>query len=725
MKAFEDTIEVTSWYPGPFGGGVVVGRNRSGHILKILLPAAITGRDPRIAETWNITGRGDGERATARTAKPLMPAGDAIVRWIASNPNLPGIGRVKATKIWKAHRADLYRILLESRVAVLAETVPVSIAEAVVREFAQLRDEISILEAYNRVGITAKAAAAACRLWGAEAKTKLDDDPYCMTALEKWSAVDGRALRSGIAPQDDRRLLAAVAEVMSARFRARDINIAGHTAATRQEVEAGTAKLLGGEYGLAERAFTMACRDGVLIERADLYQARATWRMERDIELAVKTRIREAGQSDRPAIARALRAVTSETGLELSTEQRDAVEMAVSAGCAVIDGAAGTGKSAVTRAIRAYADEVGVDYVQIALSGRAAKRLAEATGRGAMTVHRFLKAMANGKLKIGKGFLLIDEISMLGIPDLWQVLSWTPIETNVVLVGDPGQLPPITAGNPLAALVSSRTVPRRTLRVIRRQASDSLVPAIAAEIRAGRCPRIPAFDAQHAATPGVHLVKCDTSDVPVRLLGVYEALVGSPTDMPDLAALRRHHAARVQILGATRHGPAGVTALSEAIENRWMAAQAPVHDWGLAHGSKILWTKNSYDHRTGRSDENGDEVLVDIMNGSLGIVQRSTRNGAVVLFDDVENSKVEVLRPDLDRIVRGWAITTHKAQGSAFETVIIPITPSRLLDRLLLYTAVTRARTSVILVGDEQLLASSIAAEPRSSERRQCLDFDR
>ncbi|WP_374944190.1 AAA family ATPase [Sphingomonas sp.] len=724
MTAFNAEVEITSWHPGPFGGGVAVGRTAAGDLAKTLLPATLAARDPRPGERWRIRGRCDGERVTADLAMPLLPSGDAIVRWIASNPALSGIGRKTASACWDAHGPDLYRILRDGDAASLARTVPVPTATAIIAEFALLRDEVAVLEAFDRAGVTASVAMAACRLWGAEAVERLRADPYCVAALEKWRDVDARALRMGLADDDPRRLLAAIAEVMSARFRTRDVAIAGHTAATRDDIEDGVNRLLGRERKLGAVSFPLALERGELLEVDGLFQARAPWRMERDIEQAARERIARRSDLDQAAFGLALARVAPETGLTLSDDQRDAAAIAISSGFATIDGAAGTGKSTVTRAICAYADAVGLPYLQLALSGRAAKRLTEATGRASMTVHRFLKAVENGKLKLGDGFLLIDEISMLGIPELWQVLCWTPPTMDVVAVGDPGQLPPISAGNPLLALVASSTVPRRTLTVIRRQASDSAIPSVAAEIRVGRLPTLPEYDQGRADRLGVGLLRCGREQVSGAVLDVFESLVGRPAASSDRDVLRRLHGARVQVLGATRHGPAGVRELSETIERRWMAAHPKVHDWGLSHGSKLLWTRNSYDHPTGEMDEDGTPVVADVMNGLLGIVQRATGRGAIVLFDDAEGTRIEVLRPDLDRIERGWAITVHKAQGSAFDRVIMPIAASPLLDRLLIYTGVTRARLSVVLVGEEDLLARAVAVEPRSGARLQRLDFD-
>jgi exodeoxyribonuclease V alpha subunit len=154
-----------------------------------------------------------------------------------------------------------------------------------------------------------------------------------------------------------------------------------------------------------------------------------------------------------------------------------------------------------------------------------------------------------------------------------------------------------------------------------------------------------------------------------------------------------------------------------------MASQEPVADWGFSVGSKILWTQNSYDRPTGKVDSKGTEVTVDIMNGALGVIGKVIDQHALARFDD--GAETMLSRNDLVRVLRGWAITVHKAQGSAFKTVLIPVVHSRLLDRAMLYTAMTRARFTAVLIGEEALIRRVVAAPPRAWQRLQALDIDR
>ncbi|MDK2768391.1 MAG: ATP-dependent RecD-like DNA helicase [Sphingomonas sp.] len=718
-------LTVTSFHPGPSGGGILIGWDRDDRQRprRARLQDESIPRHPAPGETWRVTGPvvehpHHGPQILAAIALPLLPSGGSIVRWIATSKAIPRVGERTALRLWLELGERLYDLLRQGDAAAMSPLVGPVAAADIVAAFAGLRHEVDVLQAFDRYGVEPRTAMAACTLWGEAAVDRLYADPYLVNAVEAWKVVDQRALRLGVAPDDPRRLIAAVGETCSRRYSGREHGLGGNLASTRQELETGVARLLGQPFAhLAGHAVDLALDAGELVAEGDLLQSRGCSLMERDVERLVRARSHRPRTLLAPDIIDgAIRSVEDEAGHHLEPAQRDAVHMAATTGFCVVDGGAGTGKTTVTLAILRAVRAGGGGYVQMALSGRAAKRLAEATGHEAMTVHRFLKGVVNGRIRIAAGTVVIDEASMIGTPDLWQILAWLPVEVDVVLVGDPGQLPPIAPGRPFAAAIEG-SVARTTLTRIHRQAAGSDIPTVAAAIRTGTLLDLPDFDYDRPHQPGAFLVRVSEAATADAALATFERMAGPPPT-GDRDSLRAFHAAQVQLLGATIHGPAGVTTLSDRIETRWMSKQQPISDWGLSVGSKILWTRNSYD-RPASSDR--PEDVVDLMNGSLGVVQRPTSNGAIVLFDDVDGSRAEVLRSDLRNIRRGWAVTVHKAQGSAFARVVMPISRSRLLDRLLIYTGLTRATTTVVLVGDEDLLRRALAAVPTSWSGRQTL----
>lgn len=744
MRRTTALIQVTSFHAGALGGGILIGvppGAAARPLLRARISAAALPRTPMTGEIWRVSGTVEtfdafnpGKRRAEPTdqiaadwAAPVALRGSAVRRWIAQHPNIRGVGAGYAERLWDAYGPSLYEILRKRDVAALAAVLDASKAAAIVDAFGLLVDEISALEELDDLGLDGRTANAAIRLFGLDAGRRFRDDPYLLTLLEPWSRVDVAALSSGLSPDDPRRLLAAVDLAAARAFRTTGSNLGGHTVVRDGPMRRQVAAMLGQRAaGLADAAIALALREGVIKEiAAGHYQARAPAHMEREIENAVIDRLgRQRAPMDGEMIASVIDALEREDGIRLASEQRDAVYLALGWGFSVITGFAGTGKSTVVKAIRqAHLRAKRGDYVQIALSGRAAKRLCEATGGEAMTIYRYLKDLELGKLSMRRGLLVIDEFSMVGTPDLWLLLTETPREVDVVLVGDPAQLPPIKAGNPAESLVASRSVPQVTLRLPQRQAMSTGIPQIADRIRDGVLPDLPTFDPDAPDRPGVFIWTCGDAQVPGCVIQAFAALAGPPAQHADDPARAGLHRADVQVLAMTRRGPAGTHALGEAIERRWMAAQPPVHDWGFRVGSKLLWTRNAYDRPTGRPGPDGAEETVDIMNGALGVIAGVTRSGAEARFDD--GTLLALDRADLANVLRGWTITVHKAQGSAFASVIIPVVASRMLDRAMLYTAVTRARRTAVIVGDPARIAEVVAAPPMVRRRMQALDIDR
>lgn len=315
--------------------------------------------------------------------------------------------------------------------------------------------------------------------------------------------------------------------------------------------------------------------------------------------------------------------------------------------------------------------------------------------------------------------LVIDEASMVDLPTIYRLLRAVPPSTDVLFIGDSAQLPPVGPGLLYHRLVGCPGMPQVELAQVHRQADDSGIPIVAGQIRLGRLPGIRPFDPHAPLEPGVFFARCPSDDVGRRTLAVFEAMVGAPTDEPGLGRL---HSSDVQILSATKHGPAGADALNASVEARWTSRQPAMGGWGVGLGSKLLWLRNDYDKAPvlgadGQPvvDDNGEPLRQGFMNGAIGVVRRLGKGSVFVEFDDGASDRV--LPRDLEKLQRGWAVSVHKAQGSAFRHVVVPVTRSRLLDRSWIYTAVTRAERSCVLVGEEALLREVVRAEPLASRR--------
>jgi exodeoxyribonuclease V alpha subunit len=661
-----------------------------------------------------------------------MPSGRAIVRHLATDKRFSGVGWATAERLWSAFGDSLYAAIRSRDLKSLAAVVGPGQAVAIVDGFGLLADEVEIYEWLDRYGVSPRVAGTAARLWGMDAVGRILADPYTLTLLEPWSETDARALRLGLKLDDTRRLVAAVDEALAVRFRG------GHMASPSHVVRQLVRNLLSPWSGDPDEAVRTSLKAGriVAVER-EILQSLACRYMEDEVARLVGVRIcKPAPTVDGRLVGNAIERVASQTGHRLSAAQVEAVHMATSCRACVISGGAGTGKTTVVRAIlEAWealreglpaAQRDAQEHLQVALAGRAVRKIEEATGRNASTLSRLIHEIENAGRRVRGGILIFDESSMLDTPSIYRVLSQIPEETNLIFIGDPSQLPPIGAGLPFHAMVNSETIPSVTLDIVHRQSADTGIPAVAASVSSGKPPRLRVFDPNAPMSTGVFLLAASADDIAAKTLAAFRAMCGPAPANGKTDVL---HDLDVQILTQTRSGPAGSRELNRAIEEEYMARQTKVEDWGLGIGSKVLWLRNDYskapridlEGKPVIDERTGEPIFSGFMNGSLGTLRKPHARGAWVTFDD--GAADVVTAADLEKLTYGWAISVHKAQGSAFKRVIIPVTKSKLLDRTMLYTAVTRAIATAVLVGDAALIDDVISNAPRSLARETRLRF--
>ncbi|HVI90617.1 MAG TPA: AAA family ATPase [Dongiaceae bacterium] len=733
-------LAITSFHPGRTGG-VIIGKDSSTDtMVRALAPHQAMSRHPAVGETWRLIGTMQahpdfGLQLHVRFSLPLLPQGRALIRYLATNPSFEGIGWGLAKRLWDALGDRLYEVIKARDPASLAPVIGADLAVRLVDQFGMFAEEVEVFRWLDRYGINPRTAGAAASLWGVGAIEKIKADPYVLTLLEPWSEVDARALRLGTLPDDPRRLLAAVDEALARRYRR------GHTASSKKDVIALLPTLLGRrEANLAEHAVKIAVATGRVVGHSTgLLQSRAIWFMEREVEDLVRRRLaRTTIAPPADEIEAAVAEIERQESYQLTRAQREAVFMAVSSPISVISGGAGTGKTTVVKAVLAASerrrsglppsDRHGFEFPQVALAGRAVKRIAEATGREASTIARFLRSLKSGRRKLKQGLMVFDESSMLDLPALYQLLVALPPEMDLLFIGDPAQLPPIGPGLIFHRMVESQDIPKVILDVIHRQNAETGIPAVAAGVRHGHMADLPSFDPLQPLAHGVFIVPTQAAeDQALATMAVFSAMAGPP---PKPGGLQGIHDRDIQILCATKRGASGAVALNDTIEKAYAAHQVPIRNWGLCIGSKVMWLRNDYGKAPQRDTSgdplrdpvSGEPVYAGFMNGALGVVRRATRAGAWVEFDDGAEDEITV--GDLEKLTLGWAISVHKAQGSAFRRVIIPVTTSRLLDRSLIYTAITRAVETVVLVGDPALIRRTIEATPTAYRRETMIDFE-
>ena len=308
-----------------------------------------------------------------------------------------------------------------------------------------------------------------------------------------------------------------------------------------------------------------------------------------------------------------------------------------------------------------------------------------------MTIARFLRRSADrSDVQLGPGsIVVIDEASMIDLPTLWRVLKRLG-EATLMLSGDPAQLPPIGFGLTFHVLVDHSETPKTVLDRVLRQSAKTGIPAVAHSIRIGNPPNLQPF---LGLSPGVSFVDAAPSDAVRTILDLGARLAAD--------GMRRGHA---QIIAPIKGGPAGVAAINARFHalRREMRPKAPLFPGraDIMEGDPIIWTRNDHER--------------DLMNGSMGRIVEIEGERIRAVIDDIER----VLGPSDGQFLElAYAISVHKAQGSQWPVVVVPIFASRILDRTLVYTAATRATNQVIFVGDGSALDAAIAAPPRALQR--------
>ena len=394
-------------------------------------------------------------------------------------------------------------------------------------------------------------------------------------------------------------------------------------------------------------------------------------------------------------------ALERQRGIHLAERQKEAVRLAYSSKVSVLTGGPGVGKTTTIRALLDTLDSHQVSYALAAPTGRAAKRMAEATGRPARTLHRLLEFQPsnndfayNERRPLPQQFIIVDEASMLDILLAYHLVKALPAETHLLLVGDADQLPSVGPGSVLADIIASQAVPTVRLTELFRQARESAIIVTAHGVRAGVVPTLQA----HPASDFFFLRAEDP--------------LAAQQLIADLVARRlpSHYGFQsmrdIQVLSPMYRGPAGVLALNEVLQARLNPSSTldgvAYGEHTFRSGDKVMSVRNNY-----------DKGPSGVFNGDLGTIVKidPEKNQAWVEFtDDSGTYSVVYETHELDELTLAYACSIHRAQGSEYPCVVLPLVTQHnlLLQRNLLYTAITRARQLCVLVGDPRALRRAV-----------------
>lgn len=647
----------------------------------------------------------------ATSAVMIRPSGKNIVAWIANSPMCPGIGHVKASRLYRRFGEELIEHIKQRNISALTEVITEHSADLLCHAFAENNLGATLIW-LNRLTIDRCIGKKIVDYYQDEAQTQVEQNPYRLISFaESWKKVDHLAQSNfGIAIDDQRRLDAAVEEILYEAMRD------GHTCLPIDRAQTRLTNLLG-QRRLAHQALGLEEPSTQYFRIRDLLQASGAYLIER--YLADRLRAIESGEepaqdslfrntsADLHDIDRFIVKFEKTEGFTLTTEQRAAVTSSARANLSLILGGAGTGKTTVLKALYQVLEATyqNTSIYQIALAGRAAQRMSEATGRNSMTIAGFLLNVEADVLGSG-AVVVVDEMSMVDAILMYRLLRHIPPWTKLILVGDPSQLPPIGPGLVLHVLAGHPAIRQTELIVTKRQSTASGIPAVATAIRAHQ---VPEFAEYGGLGHGVSFVQCADVVIEETVRDVYGELGGDGTDN------------RVQILSLTKDGCGGVQRINMAFHDEFRSDAEVLYTYDTSFGRVRAQTIDRIPLRI------GDLVMftqndygLGLRNGSLGTLvsaiepTNAEAECCVCEFDGVpyrlNSRQIEALR-------HAYAITIHKSQGSQFQRVIIPIRKSRLLDQALIYTAVTRGVEQVVLIGDFNAACRAIIAPPSAARR--------
>ncbi len=673
------------------------------------LPGVQCGETLELRGRWT-THREYGRQFKAEWFRSMLPATVYGIRKYLGSGLVPGIGKTYAEKIVDRFGAETLRVIDEEsgRLREVEGIGPKRAAE-IKKAWDTQRAERSVMMFLQQHGVSTALSKRLIDRYGAGAQTMLRNHPYEVARAVPgigFKTADRIALNLGFANDSPERLDAGLV------FTLRSMEDDGHTAFPREDAIAAAAKLLECDPArLAERIAALLEEKTIIEAEPALYQLPATARAETTIAEHF-TRLAQVRSRLPPVkIDAALAWAQTRAGFAFAPEQAEAVRRALSGTVSILTGGPGTGKTTILRALVSILSAKKVRVVLAAPTGRAAQRMSESCRHPASTLHRLLKfdPAAGGFVHDATNPLkgdcfIIDEASMLDTRMAAALLQALPGGAHLVLVGDADQLPSVAAGNVLHDALASRRIASTALTRIYRQDEDSSIVVVAHRILAGdtRPPPIarmpdeidPERDIQMLAAPQ-----------PERCLEAVRDLCS--------ARLPRFFGKNMefQVLAPMHRGVAGIANLNQTLQQTLNPHGTPVAAGRAAFlfrvGDRVLQNRNNYDK--------------GVFNGDLGRIvgQDAAKEEILVRF---EGESIVYKPEELTELIPAYAVTVHKAQGSEFPVVVLPLVRAHflLLQRNLLYTAVTRARRKVILVGDPTAYAMAVR---NTSGNERCTDL--
>lgn len=675
------------------------------------MPLAGVGERVELTGQWT-EHKTYGRQFRAETCKTLAPATLTALKNYLASGLIKGVGESTAQAIVQTFGMETLDVL-EKEPARLAEVPGIGQirAQTIGASYGAQLGLRDIMLGLQKYGVTIGQAMKLYKIYGELCLAKIEENPYRLIDDVEgigFKTADAIARNGGVEPDAPYRLRAGL------KYTLQWARQEGHTYLPREKLVEVAAGLLQADIAPVERTLTELLLEGQLIQEQlpgeDGIFLPGMFRTEQDCALRL---LRLQGQSalDNPFFRPKAQIARLEQQLDitLAPAQRQAVELALKAGALVITGGPGTGKTTILRFVITLLEEMGTEYALCAPTGRAAKRMGEATGRDASTIHRLLEYSygeggfgRNAENTLLADVVVVDEMSMVDVPLMAALLRALAPGTRLIMVGDSDQLPSVGPGNVLRDMVDSGQIPVVRLTEIFRQSGRSAIVTNAHRINEGQMPILEGLE-------DFGFEPMEEQEAVIRRLIALNsgkaAKLGAQEPLQD-----------IQVLAPMKKGPLGVYNLNKRLQE---ALNPPAHkkkerkygDVVFREGDKVMQIKNDYRLAWTRSlPHQPPEMGEGVYNGDLGTIMSIDlyEQTLEVLFDDGRSAVYSFSM--LEELELAYCISIHKSQGSEFPIVLLPLLggPPMLLNRNLLYTAVTRARHMVYILGRQSCVQQMV-----------------
>ena len=679
----------------------------------------ITEGDQIIAEGSFVEHKQYGIQFTVASYEIKEPETSVAMEKYLGSGIIKGVGPALSAKIVKKFGDETFNII-EREPERLAEIKGITEKKAIEigSQFEEKKEFRNAMIFLNQYGVSNALAMKIYKEYGIKVMKIVRENPYRLAddiAGVGFKTADEIALRMGFSPESSMRMKAGISFALSMAASN------GHTYLLYEDLYEESKRLL----GISEAEFESDIYELTIERKIVLKEVKGERRVYNNnlyyMELTVARKLLDLNaksENNYKVMEAKVKEVEAKTGIKLGDLQRKAVYEAVESGLVIITGGPGTGKTTTINAIIKLFEMQNMEILLAAPTGRAAKRMTETTGMEAQTIHRLLELNGNpeegGSMRFERNELnpleadviIIDEMSMVDIYLMYSLLKAVTVGTRLILVGDVNQLPSVGPGKVLKDIISSEKFNVVRLSEIFRQAAESDIITNAHKINAGQRIRL------DNKSKDFFMLSMSSS------IQIQRALVSLIAEkLPPYVDATKYD---IQVLTPSRKGELGVENLNKILQ-QYINPPAPgkrEKQWGeviFRENDKVMQIKNDYQMewkivtKKGLTIKEGSGVF----NGDCGIIREINEFAGTVTVEFDEGKLVEYTGATLEELELAYAITIHKSQGSEYPAVIIPLlnAPRPLLNRNLLYTAVTRARKCVTIVGSENSVNEMIQNE--------------